>query len=303
MTATTASLPAAGGAPHDFLPPQTRGFGRSLAMALLVHALLVGALTWGIAWKRDPQTPVIAAELWSAVPVTAAPKEQEAPPPPPPPPPPEPARRAEPPPPTEADIALERARKQEQERKAREEAQRKAEMKKAEQKKADDKKAAERKEQERREQERMLADDKKRKDDERKVAERKREADAQKQREALRDEQLRRMQGLAGATGGEQSTGSAQRSAGPSASYAGRIVARVKPNIVFTHTVSGNPEAEVEVRAAPDGTIVGKRVVKSSGVKAWDEAVLRALDRTEVLPRDVDGRIPSTMILVFRPRD
>ncbi|MFM8610142.1 MAG: cell envelope integrity protein TolA, partial [Burkholderiaceae bacterium] len=212
-------------------------------------------------------------------------------------------RRAEPPPPTEADIALESARKQEQERKAREEAQRKAELKKAEQKKADDKKAAERKEQERREQERKLADDKKRKDDERKVAERKREADAQKQREALRDEQLRRMQGLAGATGGEQSTGSAQRSAGPSASYAGRIVARVKPNIVFTDTVSGNPEAEVEVRAAPDGTIVGKRVVKSSGVKAWDEAVLRALDRTEVLPRDVDGRIPSTMILVFRPRD
>ncbi len=303
MTATTAPLPAAGAAPHDFLPPQTQGFGGSLAMALLVHALLVGALTWGIAWKRDPQTPVIAAELWSALPVQAAPKEQEAPPPPPPP---EPARRTDPPLPTAADIALERARKQEQERKAREEAQRKAEQKKAEQKKADDKKAAER-----REQERKLADDKKRKEEQRTDDDRKREADAQKQREAqaakqreaLRDEQLRRMQGLAGATGNEQSTGSAQRSAGPSASYAGRIVARVKPNIVFTDTVSGNPETEVEVRAAPDGTIVGKRVVKSSGVKAWDEAVLRALDRTEVLPRDVDGRIPSTMILVFRPRD
>lgn len=271
-------------------------------MALLVHALLVGALTWGIAWKRDPQTPVIAAELWSALPVQAAPKEQEAPPPPPPP---EPARRTDPPLPTAADIALERARKQEQERKAREEAQRKAEQKKAEQKKADDKKAAER-----REQERKLADDK----NARKTSARTMIASARpmrkssarrssKQREALRDEQLRRMQGLAGATGNEQSTGSAQRSAGPSASYAGRIVARVKPNIVFTDTVSGNPETEVEVRAAPDGTIVGKRVVKSSGVKAWDEAVLRALDRTEVLPRDVDGRIPSTMILVFRPRD
>ncbi|MFZ9511449.1 MAG: cell envelope integrity protein TolA [Burkholderiaceae bacterium] len=211
---------------------------------------------------------------------------------------PEPARRAEPPPAKEADIALERARKQELERKAREEAQRKADEKKAAQKKAEQKKL-----EERREEQRQQAEDRKRKEDQRKADERKREAAAEKQREALRDEQLRRMQGLAGATGGAQATGSAERAAGPSASYAGRIVARVRPNIVFTDTVSGNPEAEVEVRAAPDGTIVGKRIVKSSGVKAWDDAVLRALDRTEVLPRDVDGRVPSPMILVFRPRD
>lgn len=280
------------------MPPRTRGLGPSVAMAVLVHAALIGALTWGIAWKRDPQTPVIAAELWAALPVQAAPREQEAPPPPPPPPPPEPARRAEPPPAKEADIALERARKQELERKARQEAQRKADEKKAAQKKAEQKKL-----EERREEQRQQAEDRKRKEDQRKADERKREAAAEKQREALRDEQLRRMQGLAGATGGAQATGSAERAAGPSASYAGRIVARVRPNIVFTDTVSGNPEAEVEVRAAPDGTIVGKRIVKSSGVKAWDDAVLRALDRTEVLPRDVDGRVPSPMILVFRPRD
>lgn len=264
------------------MPPRTRGLGPSVAMAVLVHAALIGALTWGIAWKRDPQTPVIAAELWAALPVQAAPREQEAP----------------PPPAKEADIALERARKQELERKAREEAQRKADEKKAAQKKAEQKKL-----EERREEQRQQAEDRKRKEDQRKADERKREAAAEKQREALRDEQLRRMQGLAGATGGAQATGSAERAAGPSASYAGRIVARVRPNIVFTDTVSGNPEAEVEVRAAPDGTIVGKRIVKSSGVKAWDDAVLRALDRTEVLPRDVDGRVPSPMILVFRPRD
>jgi len=58
----------------------------------------------------------------------------------------------------------------------------------------------------------------------------------------------------------------------------------------------------VEVRLAPDGTIVGKRLVKSSGVKSWDEAVLRALDKTEVLPRDVDGRVPSPVTIEFRPR-
>ena len=49
------------------MPPRTRGLGPSVAMAVLVHAALIGALTWGIAWKRDPQTPVIAAELWAAL--------------------------------------------------------------------------------------------------------------------------------------------------------------------------------------------------------------------------------------------
>ena len=33
-----------------------------------------------------------------------------------------------------------------------------------------------------------------------------------------------------------------------------------------------------------------------------DEAVLRALDKTEVLPRDVDGRVPPVMELTFNPK-
>jgi len=41
----------------------------------------------------------------------------------------------------------------------------------------------------------------------------------------------------------------------------------------------------------------------SSGVKAWDDTVLRAIDRTGMLPRDTDGRIPSTMVISFRPQE
>ena len=67
--------------------------------------------------------------------------------------------------------------------------------------------------------------------------------------------------------------------------------------------VAGNPRAEVEVRAAPDGTITSTRLVQSSGNKAWDDAVLRALQKTETLPRDVDGRVPATLEIGFRPRD
>jgi colicin import membrane protein len=59
----------------------------------------------------------------------------------------------------------------------------------------------------------------------------------------------------------------------------------------------------VEVRCSPDGTIVGTRLVKSSGNKSWDEAVIKALIKTEVLPRDTDGRVPSPLIISFRPRD
>ncbi|RYF35146.1 MAG: cell envelope integrity protein TolA, partial [Comamonadaceae bacterium] len=118
-----------------------------------------------------------------------------------------------------------------------------------------------------------------------------------------REENLKRIQGLAGATGAPGSEGLALRSSGPSDSYAGRIRGRVKPNIVYTDDVPGNPTATVEVRLAPDGTIVSTRVTKSSGVKTWDDAVVRALERTAVLPRDVDGRVHTPMELVFRPRD
>jgi colicin import membrane protein len=120
---------------------------------------------------------------------------------------------------------------------------------------------------------------------------------------ATRENNLKRMQGLAGATGGATDTGNAARSSGPSASYAGRIMARIKPNILFSDGVDGNPMATVEVKLAADGTIVGKRLVKSSGVKSWDDAVLRAIERTEVLPRDIDGRVPPPFQIDFRLRD
>ena len=109
--------------------------------------------------------------------------------------------------------------------------------------------------------------------------------------------------GMAGASGGATSTGSALQSTGPSASYGAKVSARVRPNIVFPDNVQGNPSADVEVRSAPDGTITGRRLVKSSGNKAWDDAVLRAIDKTETLPRDTDGRVPSLLLISFRPKE
>ena len=118
---------------------------------------------------------------------------------------------------------------------------------------------------------------------------------------AIREANLRRMMSQAGSSDESTATGNAARTSGPSSGYAGRIKARIKPNIVLTAPVAGNPSATVEVRVAPDGTIVGRKLVTPSGSAAWDETVLRAIDKTEVLPKDVDGRVPPTITIAFRP--
>lgn len=269
------------------LPQSEDGIGIGAVMAVLVHVLLVMALAFGVSWRvHEPEG--VTAELWASVPQIAAPKAQAPEPTPTPvkePPKPQPA---EPPKPTaaerDAEIALEKAERAKQ--KAREDAERK------QQELAKEK--AEKDKQDQLAKEKAAADAKRKKDDEKKQAE---------LREKLRQEQLQRILGQAGGTGAPTSTGKAARDAGPSATYAGRVIARIKPNIVLTDDIPGNPAAEVELRVAPDGTILGRKITQSSGVKAWDDAVLRAVDRTEMLPRDVDGRVPSTMIVTFRPKD
>ncbi|MCX8521775.1 MAG: cell envelope integrity protein TolA, partial [Rhodoferax sp.] len=117
-----------------------------------------------------------------------------------------------------------------------------------------------------------------------------------------RSEQIKRIAELAGA-GGAQGNDTAAPSSGPSAAYAGRIVARIKPNISYPDNIDGNPRVEVEIRTSPTGTILNTRITQSSGVKSWDDAVIRAIAKTEMLPRDVDGSVPSSLLIGFRPKD
>ena len=317
MTATPAYL--------EFAPPPPPGTGRSLGLALLVHFLLMVALTAGIQWKQDNSLSV-EAELWAAIPMAAAPKLVEVEPPPPPaPPPPAPKEVVKPPPaPTsnvDADIALAKRKKQLEEEQKKQEAL-EAERLKRELLKKEEEKKAKLKEKELKEKEQKAIKEKELKEKEKKEKERKEKelkdkeakklqeqkdakpspADAKKI-EALRQENMKRIAGMAGATGDENATGTAQRAAGPSDSYGGRIRARIKPNITFTEDVASNASADVEVRCAPDGTIVGKKLIKSSGNAAWDNAVLKAIDKTEILPRDIDGRIHSPLVISFRPKD
>lgn len=91
------------------------------------------------------------------------------------------------------------------------------------------------------------------------------------------------------------------KSSGPSASYANRLIGRIKPNITYPVDIAGNPRVEVEVRVAPDGTITSRRILESSGYKAWDDAMLSAIDKTEIFPKDTDGRVPPIVVFGFRP--
>ncbi len=122
-----------------------------------------------------------------------------------------------------------------------------------------------------------------------------------------REANLRRMMSQAAnsntAASAAPSTGNAATSAAPSANYSARLVALIRSNIVFTGAVNALATAEVEVRSAPSGSILSRRLVKSSGQPDWDEAVLRAVDRTATLPRDTDGRVPPVLIITFRPRE
>ncbi|MCU0958117.1 MAG: cell envelope integrity protein TolA, partial [Hydrogenophaga sp.] len=126
--------------------------------------------------------------------------------------------------------------------------------------------------------------------------------EAEAAREA-REDQMRRIMGQAGATGAPDARGTAERSSGPSAGYAARVAARIRPNIVYTEEFPARLATEIEVRAAPDGSILSRRVVRGSGNSAWDAAALRAIDRTGSLPRDTDGRVPSPLIVEMRPLD
>ncbi len=149
------------------------------------------------------------------------------------------------------------------------------------------------------------ARDKKLQLEQQKLQSAKTDADAKKIAELrkLQIERMNRMADQATGSGDANATGSAKQSSGPSASYAGRIVARIKPNITYTESISGNPVADVEVRTSPDGTIISRKLIKSSGVKSWDEAVINAIDKTEKLPPDVDGRVIPSLTMGFRPKD
>jgi colicin import membrane protein len=301
--------------------PKEPGRWRAITLAALVHAALVAFLWIGIRWQSE--TPIaIEAEVWSPQTREAAPQ-------------PRPVAEPEPkpevkeapkqevkeppvikpePPVAKPDIALEQEKKRKAEQKRLEE-EKLAKQKAEEEKQAKLKKEEEErlKKQKQKEEEEKLAkkkaDEKERLEKEaqakKAAAEKKRKEDeAEEQLLAkARDEEMRRITGVAG-TGG---TGDAPKSQGGrgDASYAQRVGAKIKSNINFnvSDAMTGNQAVEYEVQLLPDGSVAGMRKVKSSGVPGFDEAVKRAIEKSQPYPKDKSGAVPSTFIGIHRPKD
>ena len=81
-----------------------------------------------------------------------------------------------------------------------------------------------------------------------------------------------------------------------SSTYTEKIKASVMSN------VSEQPNAgpvSVKIKSRPDGTVLAKQLIRSSGDPDWDNAILQAIDKTEKLPTDIDGRTPTAMVVKF----
>ena len=78
--------------------------------------------------------------------------------------------------------------------------------------------------------------------------------------------------------------------------YKEKIKASVMSNVA--EQPSAGP-VTVRIKSRPDGIILAKQLTRSSGDPDWDNAILQAIDKTEKLPTDIDGRTPTTMVVIF----
>ena len=319
-------------ATSHYLIPAEPGRGRALALAALVHFLLLVFLWFGVSWQSDTPTEV-EAEIWSPVAREAAP--------PPPPPvakpiqePPNPVAAVTPPTPpapvvqpepaqqklAEPDIALEKEKKRKQEK---EDAERLKKEKLAEKKALEDEQKrkkiadAEEKQNEKKKQAELektkRAEDKKQKEEaaaeeKKKLAEeqqrKQEEAAASEQRARKRREEIQRLNQMAGDGG----AGDAEKSQGPRGdnSYARKVAGLIKSHTILPQNdIAGNPAVEFLIELQPDGGLRSEpKMTKSSGIAAFDQAVKRAIEKSTPFPPDPStGKVPASINITHRLKD
>jgi colicin import membrane protein len=88
------------------------------------------------------------------------------------------------------------------------------------------------------------------------------------------------------------------------AAYSDRIRAKIRGNIVLPPNLEGNPVAVFEVVQLPSGEVISSRLIKTSGVTAYDDAVERAIRKSSPLPRPDDPSLfDRSLRLTFCPRE
>jgi len=274
-------------------PTTERSAGKWFAgmLAAVVNLAFIAFLVFSVTWQNRKLEPV-TVELYappSPAKTEPAPQPQPPPepakplpeppkpppePPKPPPEPPKPAPKVEPPAPSKAEIELkakqEKAERERQEKERKEAEKREADKREAEKKKQEEKRLAEVRERQAREEAALKAQ-----------AERERVAVAQAAARATAAEQAKAID-----------------------DYIRRIQAKIKGNVVLPPDIAGNPEAIFDVVQLPTGEIIDVQLRKSSGVRAYDEAVQRAIIKASPLPRpDSADLFRRNLTLKFRPLD
>jgi colicin import membrane protein len=88
------------------------------------------------------------------------------------------------------------------------------------------------------------------------------------------------------------------------ADYQGRIAAKIRGNLMVPPGVSGNPEARFLVSQLPSGEVVEVKLKTSSGHKALDDAIERAIYKSSPLPKpERPDDFDRALDLKFRPLD
>ncbi len=257
-------MPSATRARHRWHAPE-KGSGPAFALSLLAHVVLFIAIAFMVRWKSEP-VGTVSAELWSLPPAAVQPPAPV-------PPPPRPAPVEPPPPepePRKADIVIEPKKAPPP---------LKVEPKKVEPPpppKVEPKKVA--------------PPDPPKKDDSKKL---------EAERQAAAKATLDRVLAQAGPGARPAAAG------GLSDAYAAQINSCIRPHIIFNvpeGTRARQYEAQFEVTLLPTGEQAGApKLLKASGLAAYDQAVERAIRRCDPFPRPKEGAVPRSIPLIFDP--
>ena len=88
------------------------------------------------------------------------------------------------------------------------------------------------------------------------------------------------------------------------AGYVDKIRTKIRMNVVLPSDIKGNPEAIFDVIQLPTGEVFSAKLMKSSGHKAYDEAVERAILKSSPLPKpDRPEQFQRELQLKFKPQE
>jgi colicin import membrane protein len=88
------------------------------------------------------------------------------------------------------------------------------------------------------------------------------------------------------------------------AAYIGKLISKIRSNIVLPPDIPGNPEAIFDAVQLPTGEVMSVKLRKSSGHKAYDDAVERAILKSSPLPKpDRPEQFRSNLQFKFKPLD